>query len=189
VPRRAREETPGAIHHLYARGNRKQLIYLDERDRVIYLKILGTVVADHRWRCLAYCLMSNHVHLLIETPKANLGVGVQLLHGNYARVFNARHERTGHLFQGPHGTTVIRTDEQLCAAVRYVALNPVAARLCTAPEQWVWGSCGRRPPWLDHDRLLEYLGAAGGDPRRRYAELISANHQPASRGSDPVEGG
>jgi putative transposase len=177
------------VHHLYARGNRKQLIFLDERDRFVYLKILGIVVADYGWRCLAYCLMTNHVHLLIETPEANLGAGVQQAHGSYARVFNDRHQRSGHLFQGRYGTTVIRTDEQLCAAVRYVALNPVTAGLCSAPEQWIWGSCCRRPPWLDHARLLEYLGAGGGDPRRRYAELTATDSQPPSRGSDPVEGG
>ena len=189
MPRAPRFESPGAIHHVYARGNRKQAIYLDERDRLTYLKIFGVVIVDHGWRCLAYCLMNNHVHLLIETPEANLGEGVQQLHGSYARVFNKRHERTGHLFQGRYGTTLIRTDEQLCAAVRYVAMNPVAAGLCATPDRWRWGSCTYRPPWVDHARLLEYLGAGGGDPARRFAELIGTNSQPPSRGSDPVEGG
>ena len=189
MPRGPRQEIAGGIHHVYARGNRKQAIYRDERDRLTYLKILGTVVVDHGWRCLAYCLMNNHVHLLIETPQANLGSGVQQLHGGYARVFNQRHRHVGHLFQGRYGNTVIRSDEQLCAAVRYVAMNPVTAGLCTAPDRWPWGSCSRRPGWVDHTRLLEYLGAGGGDAGRRYAELTGTNPRPASWGSDPVEGG
>jgi REP-associated tyrosine transposase len=179
VPRRAREEVPGGIHHLYARGNRQQLIYLDDRDRLTYLRILGLVVADRRWRCLAYCLMDNHVHLVVETPEPNLAAGMQYLHGTYGRVFNDRHGRTGHLFQGRYGAKAIRSDPQLWAVVRYVAMNPVTAGLCPSPDQWSWGSCGRRPPWLDHGRLLQYLGAAGGDPWRRYAELTATNPQPS----------
>jgi REP-associated tyrosine transposase len=182
MPRGLRIESPGAIHHVYARGNRKQAIYRDERDRLIYLKLLGAAVVDHEWRCLAYCLMSNHVHLLVETPRPNLGAGVQQLHGGYARIFNKRHELTGHLFRRPYGNTVIRTDEQLCAAVRYVAMNPVAAGLSPTPDRWRWGSCSARPQWVDHARLLEYLGAGGGDPGKRYAELTGINSQPASRG-------
>jgi REP element-mobilizing transposase RayT len=169
----------GGVHHVYARGNRQQPIYRDSKDRLTYLRILGHVVGDHRWRCLAYCLMDNHVHLVVETPEPNLGLGVQQLHGTYARVFNDRHEHTGHLFQGRYGATTIRTDEQLVAVVRYLAMNPVTAGLCATPEQWAWGSCRHRPPWLDHARLLQYLGAGGGDPWRRYAELISTNPQPS----------
>jgi putative transposase len=167
------------LHHLYARGNGQQTIYLDDRDRTSYLRILGWVIVEHRWRCLAYCLMDNHVHLLVETPEPNLAAGMQRLHGTYARAFNDRHERSGHLFQGRYGAKAIRTDEQLLAVVRYLAMNPVEAGLCGAPSQWPWGSCARRPGWLDHARLLEFLGAAGGDPRARFAELTALNPQPA----------
>ena len=179
MPRRPRQESAGGIHHVYARGNGQQRIYLDDRDRLDFLRILGSVVRVRRWRCLAYCLMDNHVHLVLETPAPNLGAGVQQLHGKYARVFNDRHRRTGHLFQGRYGAKTIRTDEQLVATVRYLAMNPVAAGLCTAPALWRWGSCGERPPWLDQGRLLQYLGAGGGDPRRRYAELVATNPQPS----------
>jgi len=167
------------VHHVYARGNRQQSIYVDDRDHLCYLRLLGCVVRDYRWKCLAYCLMGNHVHLVLETPEPNLGAGVQRLHGLYARLFNDRHGRTGHLFQGRYGAIPVRTDEQLCAVVRYVALNPVKAGLCSDPHEWRWGSCGRPAPWLDQARLLQYLGAAGRDPRRRYAELTAANPQPS----------
>ena len=174
VPRRAREENPGGIHHVYARGNQQQAIYLDDEDRLTYLRILGGVARAWHWRCLAYCLMNNHLHLLLETPAPNLGAGMQQLHGTYARAFNDRHERTGHLFQGRYGARTVKTDEQLCAVVRYLAMNPVEAGLCALPQQWRWGSSCRRPAWLDQARLLEFLGAGGGNPGRRYTELITA---------------
>jgi putative transposase len=174
VPRSPRQELAGAIHHVYARGNRQQRIFLDDSDRLTYLRMLGVAVCQHTWRCLAYCLMENHVHLIIETPDPNLGVGMQRFHGAYARVFNDRHDCSGHLFQGRYGAKIIRTDRQLWATVRYVAFNPVGAGLCASADQWRWGSCcGQAPPWLDHARLLQYLAANGGDPRRRYAELIA----------------
>jgi len=173
VPRRPRQELAGGVHHVYARGNRKQAIYTDDRDRRSYLWLLGRVTADHRWRCLAYCLMPNHVHLLLETPEPNLGLGMQLLHGSYARWFNDRHGHVGHLFQGRFGAIPIRTDMQLAAVIRYIALNPVRAGLCERPHEWRWGSCGRRPSWLDEPRLLQFLAAEGGNPWRRHAELTA----------------
>jgi putative transposase len=165
------------MHHVYARGNRKQRIYLDDRDRVAYLRLLGLVVRERGWRCLAYCLMSNHLHLLVETPQPNLGAGMESLQGGYARGFNRRHGRTGHLFERRYGAVRIRSDAQLWWVVRYIAMNPVEAGLCARPEEWRWSSAGGGAPWLDRRRLLEHLAAQGGDPRRRYAELL--NPQPS----------
>jgi putative transposase len=161
------------VHHVYARGNDQQLIYRDVVDRQTYLAMLGRVVGLTGWRCLAYCLMDNHVHLLVETPRANLGAGMQEIHGRYARRFNDRHRRSGHLFQGRFGAARVTCDPQLWATIRYIALNPVVAGLCGQPAQWRWSSAGGAPRWLDSDRLFEYLGAAGGDPAARYADLIA----------------
>jgi putative transposase len=162
------------VHHVYARGNDQQLIFRDVVDRETYLALLGRVVGVTGWRCLAYCLMDNHVHLLVETPRPNLGLGMQELHGKYARRFNDRYRRGGHLFQGRFGATRVTCDPQLWATVRYIALNPVAAGMCREPAQWRWSSVGTAPRWLDSERLLEYLGAAGGEPAARYADLIAA---------------
>jgi putative transposase len=176
MARKPREEVAGGIHHVYARGNNRRLIFLNAADRYRYLKLLAGTTARKRWRCLAYCLMDNHVHLLIETPEPNLGAGMQLLHGNYGRAHNDRHGSSGHVFQGRYGSVLVTSDEQLWTTVGYIARNPVEAKLCERPEEWPWSSHaatlgGRAPRWLDVRRLLGYLSGAGGDPLERYAEL------------------
>jgi REP element-mobilizing transposase RayT len=157
-----------------ARGNRQQPIFLDDLDREIYLLLLGQAVRKRKWVCLAYCLMGNHVHLLIETPEAGLAQGVQRMHGLYADTFNKRHGRSGHLFQGRYGTVRIETDEQLWVTARYIARNPVEAGLCAEPGGWVWSSHGATvgacaaPAWLDVARLRGYFGTWGG----RYEDFV-----------------
>ena len=173
MPRKAREEEAGAVHHVYARGNDRRPIYLDDVDRERYLRMLGFIVVRQRWRCLAYCLMENHVHLLIETPEPNLGSGMRAFHSLYAQTFNERHARVGHLFQGRYGATRVRTDEQLWTVASYIARNPVEAGFCERPGQWRWSSHAailsrHSPPWLDTGRLLEFFGAKVTDARRRY---------------------
>jgi putative transposase len=179
VPRKLRQEVEGGVYHVFARGNDRRAIYVDNVDRFIYLDILGRVTMRQRWRCLAYCLMPNHIHLLLETPQTNLGAGMQRLQGSYAQTFNRRHHRSGHLFQGRYGAAHITTDEQFWTAAAYVALNPVAAGLCQTPEEWPWSSYGwigdarLRPGWLDVPRLLSYFEGLGGDPRAHYAALTA----------------
>jgi putative transposase len=179
MPRKPRQEVAGGIHHVFARGNDKRDIYVDDVDRRTYLAILRQVVRWKRWRCLAYCLMPNHVHLLLETPQANLGAGMQFLHGRYAQRFNERHKRVGHVFQGRYGSVHITSDEHLWTTAAYVALNPVAADLCETPEEWPWSSHaatlqGRpRHRWLDIPRLLSFFEGLGGDPREHYAALTA----------------
>jgi putative transposase len=179
MARPLREEVENGVFHVYARGNAKQAIYLDDLDRQTYLRLFGRVVEKRHWRCLAYCLMANHVHLVLQTPDANLAVGMQALHGLYAQTFNERHDRVGHLFQGRYGAVRIRGDSQLWTALRYLALNPVEAGLCTRPAEWRWGSYGvvrdHAPDWLDRVRLLELVGGNGRDPWRRYVEFVDGS--------------
>lgn len=177
MARKLREEIPGAVVHVYARGNRKQAIYLDDVDRQSYLVLLGQVVVRQGWRCLAYCLMDNHVHLLVQTPQPNLAAGMQRLHGLHAQAFNRRHGTSGHVFQGRYGSVTVWWAAQLLAVARYIALNPVEAGLCEDAARWPWGSHaavvgGMAPRWLDVARLLAYFGADGGDPRRRYVDFV-----------------
>ncbi|MCW3003489.1 MAG: toxin RelE [Conexibacter sp.] len=179
MARISRKEVAGGIQHVYARGNDGCVIYRDDVDRKQYLRLLADVVPRFRWRCLAYCLMTNHVHLLVETSEPNLGLGMHRLHSEHVRLFNRRHERTGHLFGGRFGSVLVESEAQLWAVASYLAANPVKAGLCQTPEQWRWGSHGatmdqetRRPAWLDTARLLELLSGFGGDSRDRYGAYV-----------------
>ena len=162
MARKPREDVEGAIQHVYARGNNRMPIFGDDRDRRTFLSLLAGVIRRTRWICFAYCLMENHVHLLVETPEANLGRGMQLLTSAYARTFNDRHERSGHVFQGRYGANRVTTDEQLLMTLAYIANNPVEAGLCDDPGQWRWSSHGATcradpPPWLGLERLQALL--------------------------------
>ena len=169
----------GGVFHVYARGVDKCNIYRADEDRRVYLRLLGRVVERQRWMCLAYCLMPNHIHLLLRTPEPNLGVGMQLIHGPYAQGFNARYERVGHLFQGRYGAVPVTDDEQLWTTVAYIAANPVTAGLSPDPSGWPWGShralvgLDSAPTWLAVGELMELLAAYGGDSVGRYREVVA----------------
>ncbi len=176
MPRKPREDVAGAVHHVYARGNARARIFFADAHRAMYLSMLGHTVAHTGWRCLAYCLLDNHVHLLIETPRPNLGVGMQRVHGSYAQWLNQQTGRCGHLFQGRYGANRITTDSQFWITVRYIAHNPVEAGLVGAAHDWPWSShavLGRAAPcWLDVARLLAFFGGVGGQPMKRYRAMI-----------------
>jgi putative transposase len=181
MPRKLREDVEGAIHHVFARGNRRQRIFRDGWDLEAYLRLLGEAVCRYEWRCMGYCLMPNHVHLLIEAPLGNLARGMQWLHGRYAERFNKRHKTSGHLFQGRYGGVRIKSDAQLLVTASYIARNPLEAGLCDAPDEWMWGSypatlgLAQAPPWLDAERLLSYFAAAGGDGRTAFGDMTNGS--------------
>src|SRR5687767_10491530 len=108
--RKPREILAGGIYHVFARGNNRQRIFTDDLDRKSYLLILEEVCDRFSWARLGYCLMSNHVHLLLETEEGNLSDGMQRLQNRYAKRFNYRHERSGHLFGGRFGSVRVETD-------------------------------------------------------------------------------
>jgi REP element-mobilizing transposase RayT len=179
MPRAPRPEIAGGFHHVYARGNNRGRIFVDDIDYASYVRLLARTVTHRAWRLLAYCLMPNHVHLLVETPLPNLGAGMQRLHGEHAFLFNRRHGRSGHLFQGRFGSELVVDEAHLFTLVGYVAGNPAEAALCASAADWPWSSHAatigevERPAWLDIPRLLECLDSLGGEPRARYAEAVA----------------
>lgn len=179
VPRNLREDFEGAVQHVFSRGNRRQSIFLEDADRQLYLRMFARVSRRAGWRCLAYCLMGNHVHLLIHTPEPTLSWGMQRLHGPYAQAFNHRHAESGHVFQGRFGSVVQRTDAHLKQTAAYIALNPVEAGMAARPELYAWSSfhavvSGEAPAWLDVEGLLGYFSANGGDPLLQYRTFVTA---------------
>ena len=137
VTRPHRDQQVG-VHHATARGNGRGAIFLDDEDRILYRYRLEWTAHDFDWEILLWCLMTNHVHLLIETRKANLSAGMQRLHGHYAQLFNERHLRTGHVFGGRFWSVPVETDEHFEIASHYILDNPVTAGLVLRRQDWPW---------------------------------------------------
>ncbi len=146
MPRHPRIHVPGALYHLMARGNNGQPVYLDPADYKRFLDSLATTKRRYPFWLYAYVLMPNHFHLLVEVRASSSGRFMQSLLTGYAREFNRRHERRGHLFQGRYKAIVCDRDSYLVELTRYIHLNPVRAGLVRSPAQW---------PWSGHS---EYLG-------------------------------
>jgi REP element-mobilizing transposase RayT len=134
------------------------MIFRDDQDRLDYLVLLELIAAELRWQILAFCLMGNHVHLLVWTEEPNLGRGMQRLHSMFARGFNLRYERIGHLFESRYGSNRIRTALRLVRALDYIAQNPVRAGLCSTPSDWKWSSRSLRAPrWIASPARVQSL--------------------------------
>jgi putative transposase len=139
MARPLRIEFPSALYHVTSRGDGREDIYLEEGDRQAWLGILGAVCERFRWVCHAYCQMTNHYHLLVETLEANLSRGMRQLNGVYSQWFNRTHHRVGHVFQPLQGH--LGGERQLSARDRrYVVLNPVRAGVVDDPGAWPWSS-------------------------------------------------
>src|ERR1039458_7087460 len=110
MARPLRIEFAGALYHVMARGNQRQVVFRDDRDHARFLETLGEACQKTGWRIHAYVLMGNHYHLLLETPEANLVAGMKWLQGTYTQRFNSRHEVFGHLFQGRYKAVVVERE-------------------------------------------------------------------------------
>ena len=169
------------VYHVTARGTERSPIYLDDADRSAFVRRLDRVIDRFGWRCLDFCLMPNHLHLLVRTPQPNLPRGAQQLIGGYAQWFNRRHERIGPLFAGRYGAVLVQRDAHLLEILRYIALNPVRAGLVGDATRWRWGGHAailghRRPePFLAVEEVHELFAAQGAaDGARAYAEFVAA---------------
>jgi len=140
MARPLRIQFEGAVYHITSRGNARQEIFLDGEDRAAFLEVLAEVVGRFGWICHSYCLMSNHYHILIETPEPNLSRGMQLLNGVYTQRFNRYHKRFGHVLQGRYKAILVERESHLLELARYVVLNPVRAKMVRSAKDWLWSS-------------------------------------------------
>ena len=166
MPRQLRIEYPGAMYHLMSRGDRRERIFLDDVDRQDFIKTLAEACQKTGWQVHAYCLMSNHYHLVIETPEPNLVAGMAWLQSTYTIRLNHRHKLFGHVFSGRYKAQLVEGSRNgyLRTACDYVHLNPVRAGLLQPEERllaYPWSSFGaylaapeHRPGWVRVDRLL-----------------------------------
>jgi len=195
--RKLRVQYPGAIYHLMNRGDRREPIFQDDLDRQRFLQTLAEACAKTQWQLLAWCLMGNHFHLVVETPQANLVAGMKWLLGTYTGRFNRRHKLFGHLFSGRYKALVVdgSGNGYLKMVCDYVHLNPVRAKLLTAEQPlraFVWSSFPeylkvptQRSPWLRVDRLFGEMGLPR-DSRaaRRQFELRMEERRAQEAGED-----
>lgn len=178
MARPLRLQFEGALYHVTSRGNARDDIFEDERDRHAFLECLGTVVPRFRWLCHAYCLMDNHYHLVIETPEANLAQGMRQLNGIYTQRYNRRHRSVGHLFQGRYNAIVIQKESHLQEVCRYVVLNPVRAKAVKKVEHWPWSSyrgtagLAKFPSWLTVDWVLSQFGQERQQAAAHYRRFV-----------------
>ena len=129
---------PGAFYHITSRGNERKNIFKSQRDREQFLIYLESATERYGAKIHVYCLMSNHYHLLLETPLANLSQIMRHINGAYTTYFNIKRERAGHLFQGRYKAILVEMDEYAQELSRYIHLNPVRAGIAEMPEQYPW---------------------------------------------------
>jgi putative transposase len=182
-----------------SRGTEGRDVFLDDLDRRHFLSVLADVVQDLSWACGAYCLMTNHFHLLIQTPNADLAVGMHRLNSAHANYFNRRHDHVGHLFQSRYAAEVVGRESHLLESCRYIVLNPVRAGLSRQPGRWRWSSYRatagyvRPPDFLAADWVLGQFGNAPRQAALRYVEfvadgIVDAARRATSRGLAPRRG-
>lgn len=190
MARPLRIEFAGALYHVTARGNERRDIFFSDDDRLRFLSSLSEVCADFNWRCHAYCQMTNHYHLLVETLDANLSKGMRHLNGVYTQTINRRHRRVGHLFQGRFKGILVEKETYLLELARYIVLNPVRARMVAQARDWVWSSYRATvgltlaPPFLTTDWLLSAFGAERTEARLRFECFVADGMEQSSLWQD-----
>ncbi len=188
MARRLRRQYPGARHHIGTQGTNSCAIVHDDSDRFVLVSLMDTIVVERAWICTAFCVMTTHYHMVVETPDPDLDRGIHFLNGAYAQYFNRRYGRNGHLFGDRYFSRVIERDEHALEAPRYVDLNPVRAGVCASPEEWRWSSyralvgLAPAPRWLCVKAALAVFGSDRDIEvaRRRYAAFV-ADALPAAR--------
>jgi len=164
MARQLRIQIPGGIHHVGARGNDRQPLFIDDADRRTFLSVLSEATNRHGCSIHAFCLMDNHVHLVVEDSRAELSKCLQQLNGRYAQRFNRKHGRTGHVFEGRFWNSLLDTDAYLTTAVEYVHRNPIEAAIVENLSDYRWSSypvylgLRRAPKFLETATVLAYYG-------------------------------
>ena len=195
LAREPRIEEPGGIYHVSSKGNRSCVVFEDDFERRVFLKQLNLVARRFGWTCHAFCLMSNHFHLLVQLELGGLSAGMQLLNGSFARFSNRRHGNVGHLFRNRFWSAQMLDDAHLLQTARYIVLNPVRAGICEQPDDWPWSSyraCAGvefAPRFLAVAQHLRLFGTKPSIARRAYREFVRAGLDDPLPVSDTVERG
>ena len=189
MARSLRVEYPGAVYHVLNRGNYRKPVFGTPQTRDAFIRCLFQACQRCGWRLYAFCILSNHYHIALETPEGNLSVGMQWLQSTFANRFNRAHKSHGHLFQGRFKSLVVERDEYLGPLIHYIHLNPVRAKIVTseAMESYRWSSLwylfnkGRREDCMALELGLYYAGKLADTRRehRCYREYLACLHADA----------
>jgi putative transposase len=178
MARPLRIEYPGAFYHVTSRGNEQKDVFKSQRDREKFLEYLASATARYGAVVHAYCLMSNHYHLLLETPEENLSQIMRHINGAYTTYFNVKRKRAGHLFQGRYKAILVEADEYATELSRYIHLNPVRAGMAVKPEEYKWSSYlsyisrDKATEWLKTEFILGYFGGKAPDANSKYRQFV-----------------
>ena len=175
-----RIELDNSLYHITARGDRQDKIYRSDNDRLTWLSLLGETCERFNFSVRAYCQMTNHFHILLETANGQLGRGMCHLNGKFSRYFNRTHGLVGHVFQGRYKAIICQTELYEFELSRYIELNPVRAKIVIHPVDWPWSSYAAKmglvdsPPWLRSDAVLAQFGENRSQARDAYREFVMA---------------
>jgi REP element-mobilizing transposase RayT len=197
MARPGRIEYEGAFYHVMNRGNRREAIFIDNQDRFRFYEIIGNIESRYKVVIYSFVIMSNHYHLLIETPLGNLSRAIQRLNGDYALYFSKRHKKPGHLFQGRFKAMLVEKETYLLELSRYIHLNPVRAGMVKSPEKYKWSSLyellmkgnDKLPFTLYMDWLLEPFGKRKSTAAREYLEFVREGIKEAKNPGKDATGG
>ncbi|MGO8989041.1 MAG: REP-associated tyrosine transposase [bacterium] len=178
MSRPLRIQYPGAFYHVTSRGNERKMVFQSTRDREKYLSYLESAHERYGAVVHTYCLMGNHYHLLLETPRGNLSQIIHHINGAYTTYFNIKRDRSGHLFQGRFKGILVEKDAHCKELSRYIHLNPVRAGIVKSPTEYPWSSYryfigkDKKPQWLTTELVLGDFGGERRKGYRRYREYV-----------------
>jgi putative transposase len=170
---------PGALYHVTSRGNARADILRDQHDFTHILALLRAAVERYKWLIHSYCLMPNHYHLMVETPRANLSDGMHYINGCHAQRFNRKYDHVGHVIQGRYKAILVDKETYLLELCRYIVLNPVRAGLVTKPGEWRWSSYNTttgeapNPGFLSTHWILSEFDKDTAKARKAYRRFVA----------------
>lgn len=196
MPRKARIDAPGALHHIICRGIERTKIFRDDADRDNFVDRLDSVISETHTGCFAWALIPNHFHLLLKTGQVPIATVMRRLLTGYAISFNRRHRRTGHLFQNRYKSVLCQEDNYLLELVRYIHLNPLRAKLVASMRQLDWYKYGghsyllgkRKNNWQDAGYVLKLFGKRRSSAQKHYRQFVEKGVLMGRR-SDLIGGG
>lgn len=188
MPSRPRDAAPG-FHHVWVNATGNWPYFLDDVDRIAWVRLLVKVADRYGWNVAAFCQMTTHVHALIDVPPESLSEGMRYQNREYSRDFNARHERYGQFVRRRYGSRRVENGADLLGAYAYVVLNPVKEGLCPAAEDWRWSSYAttlgltRDFPFVDAGKVIAELGGSADALRRLVSSRATSSSERDTSGN------